>query len=147
MRIQIAVFMATSLAGSPPLALAHAHEHAAAPAKAAPATAPRFAADANLRKEMQGVRAAVDALDHYEHGHMGPDQAVILATKIEGHVNAIIAKCKLPPDADAALHSIIVPLLRNAGALKKNPTDLSPIAPMREALANYDRQFQSAEPE
>jgi hypothetical protein len=105
------------------------------------AATPRYATDETLRREMQGIRASVEALVHYEHGHMGPEQAVILASAIEEHVRTIIANCKLPPDADAALHAIIVPLMQNAAALKQKPQDLSTIAAMRSALEQYDRQF------
>jgi hypothetical protein len=142
----VAVFLAASLVGPSCAAIANEHAHGVAPASRA-RTAQQFAADANLRKEMQGVRAAVEALSHYEHGHLGPEQAVILAGTIEGHVNAIIAKCKLPSDADAALHAIIVPLMQGAGALKRNPRDLSPISPMRVAMEDYDRVFPGSEPE
>ena len=143
MRTPIAFLLAACVAAASSPAVARAHEHAATPAKTATATrVTRFATDAKLRKEMRGVRAAVAAMDHYEHGHMGPDQAVILATRIEGHVRTIIANCKLPPAADAALHTIIVPLMQSAGRLRKNPTDLSALAPMRKAIADYDRQFQ-----
>lgn len=153
MRPSFALLLAAVLGGAllPAAAAAAAaarqHDHAAAPAPPAeaaskPATAKRFATDATLRKEMQGIRAAVEALAHHEMGHMGEAQAVELAAGIEGHVRTIIANCRLPPDADAALHAIIVPLMQNAGALRKNPKDLSAIPPMREALARHDSQFQ-----
>ena len=137
-----------------PQSFAQSHDHGHASAQAA-ATAParRYATDAPLRAGMQGIRAAVDALDHYEQGHMGPEQAKILAGDIQGHVNDIIAKCKLPPDADAALHAIIVPLMNQAAALKQDPTKLDAIPPMRQALADYAARFddpgfaQEAEPE
>lgn len=124
----------------------HAGDHAShvlpdATQPASPAAGQRWATDAPLREGMQGIRVAVDALWHYEHGHMGPDQAVLLADKIEGHVRSIVANCRLAPDADAALHAIIVPLLHNAGALKRDPGNLAAIAPMRNAVADYARQF------
>ena len=117
----------------------HEHHPAAAPAAAA-VPAQRYATDATLREEMQDIRQAVDGLGHYEHGHMGPEQAVQLAGQVEEGVRTIIANCKLPPDADAALHTIIVPLMQNAGALKQDPKNFAAIAPMREALAAYARQ-------
>ena len=143
MRSRIGIILAAALVVAAPSLEARQHEHAKAPetSQQPPATA-RFASDATLRREMQGIRAAVEGLGHYEHGHMGPEQAAILAGTIEGHVRTIIANCKLPPDADAALHEIIMPLMQNAGALKQKPEDLSAIAPMRSALARYDRQFQ-----
>ena len=140
MRLTIGIILACALAGvAPSLA---AQEHESAPVASKPqASTQRFVPDATLRREMQGIHASVEALAHYEHGHMGAAQAVTLATAIEEHVNTIIANCKLPPDADAALHAIIVPLLQNASALKQKPEDLSAIAPMRSALEQYERQF------
>ena len=114
------------------------HQAATTPAEA---PAQRYATDAVLREEMQGIRAAVGGLDHYAHGHVEPALAVQLAGDVEERVRTIIANCKLPPDADAALHAIIVPLMQNAGALKKDPQDLAAIQPMRDALARYARQF------
>src|SRR5690349_2913513 len=110
MRLTIGIILACALAGvAPSLA---AQEHESAPVASKPrASTQRFASDATLRREMQGIHASVEALAHYEHGHMGAAQAVTLASAIEEHVNTIIANCKLPPHADAALHAIIVPLL------------------------------------
>ena len=123
------------------VAASHDHHPAATAAASAEAPAQRHATDAVLREEMQGIRAAVGGLDHYAHGHIEAALAVQLADEVEERVRTIIANCKLPPDADAALHAIIVPLLQNAGALKKDPQDLAAIQPMRDALAQYARQF------
>jgi hypothetical protein len=138
MRRWIVCLLSAALAGGAHVAAAHA------PTPVAPAERPaegEFATDAALRREMQGIRDAVAALGHYEMGHMGSLQAVELAAAIEGHVRTIIAECKLPPDADAALHAIIVPLMQNAAALRQKPQDLSVIPPMRAALVRYDEQF------
>ena len=59
--------------------LAHAqdsHEHHA-PATAASQQTPaqQYATDAPLRKGMAQIRTTVDALGHYERGHMGAEQA------------------------------------------------------------------------
>lgn len=144
MRPVLAIVLAAVLGIALPQARAQHHAHAPAPAASpSPQAAPaqRYATDATLREEMKNIRSAVDGLGHYEHGHMGPEQAVQLAGQVEDGVRTIIANCKLPPDADAALHTIIVPLMQNAGALKQDPQKLAAIAPMREALAAYARQF------
>lgn len=134
--------LAAGLCLAVPQAFAQSHDHGHASSQpAASAPARRYATDAPLREGMQGIRAAVDALDHYQHGHMGPEQAKILAGNIQDHVNDIIAKCQLPPDADAALHAIIVPLMNQAAALKQDPTKLDAIPPMRQALADYAARF------
>jgi len=129
------------LMGEPARAQHHASHDQAGASRSIPAAGQRWGTDAPLREGMQGIRTAVEALDHYQHGHMGPDQAVLLADKIEGHVRDMIAHCTLAPDADAALHAIIAPLLSNAGALRRDPGDLTVIAPMRKTVADYARQF------
>lgn len=97
--------------------------------------------DAPLRAGMAGIRRSVEALDHYRHGHMGPDQALVVVGNIEKDVAGIVANCKLDPAADAALHAIIARLIRSAAALRARPADLAAIEPMGEALAEYGRSF------
>jgi hypothetical protein len=126
---------------APVIAQDHAHHPSPPAAQPAQAPAQRFATDAPLRAGMAGIRTAVAALGHYEMGHMGPEQAAEQAALIQAHVRDIIANCKLPPDADGALHLIIAPLMQHAAALQADPKKLEAIAPMRAALAEYVRQF------
>ena len=125
--------------------LAHAqdgHEHhAPATVVSQEIPAQRYATDAPLRNGMAQIRSAVDALGHYEHGHMGPEQAITLANRVQEQVAYLVANCKLAPQADAALHGIIARLGAGAQALKSDPTDLAAIAPMRDALTDYQRTF------
>lgn len=144
MRSPISVFAIAALMGLAMMLPAHTaraqHDHGQTQAPAQ-APAQRWAADAPLRQGMRDIRAAVEALGRHEHGHLDPEQAAILAGQIEDHVERIIANCRLEPEADAALHAIIVPLMRNASELKRNPRALDAIAPMRDALASYYRLF------
>lgn len=141
MRTVFSVILFAGVGLAVPQAGAQHHDHAPAAAAATEAPVQRYATDAVLREEMQGIRKAVEGLGHYEMGHLEPAMATRLAGEVEERVRTIIANCKLPPDADAALHTIIVPLMQNAGALKKNPQDMAAIQPMRDALAQYARQF------
>lgn len=118
----------------------HAH-HAPAAAAAQATPAQRYETDAPLRQGMGRIRTAVDALGHYEHGHMGPEQAATLANQVQEQVAYLIANCKLDPQADAALHVIIANLSTGAQALKSNPANLAAIPPMRDALRSYPLQF------
>ena len=124
--------------------LAHAregHEHHAHAAASQEVPTKRHATDAPLRKGMAQIRTAVDALGHYERGHMGVQQVVTFATTIQEQIAYLVANCKLEPQADAALHGIIAKLGAGAQALKNDPADLAAIPPMREALADYRRSF------
>jgi hypothetical protein len=122
-------------------ALAQEHAHAAHAASTAAAPAQRHATDATLRQQMREIQGIVQALGHHEHDHITPELAARLSDQVIGHVNTIIANCKLPPDADEALHHIIGPLLEDASALKADPGRLDAIAGMRDALDQYARQF------
>lgn len=131
------------LAGAPAsIALAQEHVHPASTAastRAAPVQ--RYATDATLREQMRAIRGNVLALEHQARGRITGEVATRLADQITGHVNTIIVNCKLPPDADAALHDIIGPLLQNASALKADPDRNDAIAAMRKALDQYARTF------
>lgn len=117
------------------------HDHAAHAAKAVQAPVGGWATDAPLREGMQRVQAALADLHHHEMGHMTDEQARERAVAIEDAVGFMFAHCKLAPEADAALHSILVPLLAAAQRLDKDPADKVAVAAMREAVAPYARQF------
>ena len=82
-------------------------------------------AEADERK----AKAEKDELKHLEE----LESVKTEIARIEADINDIIRECKLPPEADAALHGIIVPLLGQAQALKAEPTKLETIPPMRAA--------------
>jgi hypothetical protein len=128
-----------ALLGAPAAsALAQQHAHAAPPASTTAAPAQPYVTNATLRQQMREIHGVVQTL---EHDHLTPERAARLADQVTGHVNTIIVNCKLPPDADEALHHIIGPLLQGASALKANPQQRDAIAGMHEALDQYARQF------
>ena len=118
----------------------HVHAHAA-PVPASHSMAAAWATDAPLRAGMRGARDVVAALEHGPHGHLDPAQVQRLAAQLEGHVQGIFAECKLEPQADAALHEILLPLLAGARSLAADPADLRPVASMQLALDAYSRGF------
>ncbi len=124
---------------APASAQQHAHPTSAAAASATPAQ--RYVTDATLRQQMREIHGAVATLERGQGDQASPQQTTRLADQVTGNVNTIIVNCKLPPDADAALHLIIGPLLRDASALKANPARRGAVAGMREALQQYARQF------
>jgi hypothetical protein len=119
------------------------HDHAAQVGTSAPekTSNARWAADAPLHDGMRRVHEALTELRHHEMGHMSPDQAREQASAIERAVSSIFANCKLAPDADAALHGILVPLLAGAKRLHDDPADKDAIKAMRDAVADYPRHF------
>lgn len=121
----------------------HGHEggEAAAAGHVVATPAQRWTTDAPLRAGMRDIRNVVEALGHYEHGHIGEDQAVLLARQVQGHIGGIVANCRLEPEADAALHVVLAGLAQGANALANDPADPGAIQSMRQALADYARLF------
>ncbi len=109
----------------------------------APAAIPahRYATDAPLREGMARIHAALDELAHYEMGHMPQSIAIQRVAAIKQATSYLFANCKLDPEADAALHRMLVPLLNGVQAFEKNPADRSTVAAMRRAVADYPRVF------
>ncbi len=142
MRPTILSLALVALLGAPAAsAQAQQHAHTAPTASTTATSAQRYATDATLRQQMREIHGVLLRLSHYEHDHITPELAARLADQVTGHVNTIIVNCKLPPNADEALHHIIGPLLQDASALKADPQRLDAIAGVRKALDQYAQQF------
>lgn len=138
------LLLSTILCAALPATAQHSHdEHESHAAITTPVAIPahRHTTDAALRDGMSRVRAALDELAHYEMGHMPQSMAVERVDAIKNATDDIFANCKLSPDADAALHGMLVPLLTSIQAFQRDPAATSTIASMRRAVADYPRVF------
>lgn len=143
--VPVSLLVAALLSVAPPFVReAHGAQARASHARPVPEDVPasRWATDASLRDGMRRIHNAVDALGHYEHGHMDAAQAANVAEQIDAAVGDMVADCSLTPDADIALHGLLAEFLAGAKALRESsepPT--AAIAEMRDALARYPRLF------
>lgn len=105
--------------------------------------AQRWASDAALREGMGRVQAALRELHHHDHSPAQAPAAAVQeqAAQIETAIRFLFANCKLAPDADAALHQILLPLLKAAQRLQNNPADHDAVAALHTAVAAYPLQF------
>ncbi|MGE5115377.1 MAG: hypothetical protein ACM3N6_02675 [Betaproteobacteria bacterium] len=120
----------------------HDHGHAAA-AKPLP-SGQRWATDAPLREGMTKMRSALESRLEAIHGDtLANDQYKTLAQITETQIAHIVANCKLPPDADAALHGVIAKMGEGADAMsgksKAKPREGAVL--LAEALDEYGRTF------
>jgi hypothetical protein len=111
------------------------------PATTVPVPAQRWTADAPLREGMGRIQKALNTLRRYESGHLNEAAALEQVAAIQDAGSYIFTHCTLAPDADAALHSMLAPLLIAAQALKDDPHDVAAIAAMRDAVADFPRYF------
>lgn len=103
------------------------HEHAAPAAHVdalAAATRARFQADAPLSREMAAIRAAFQAqLPAIHAGRLDAAGYAALGAEVETRIATMIRECRLPEDADAALHGYIGRMLAAAGRMKRADLD------------------------
>lgn len=141
---RMALLLCGALALAGPVCAAPQHDHAAHAAfdgTQVPVPSPRWAADEPLRDGMGRIHQALDELRHHEMGHMSDAMAQDRAGLILDAGAYIFAHCKLQPQQDAVLHSMLVPLLSAAQKLKDQPQDVAEVAAMRKAVADYPRYF------
>ena len=115
----------------------HAHEHHAAVPVEAPAE--RWQTDAPLRQSMEGIRDLLAAL--HDDADLTPQQSAVVAEGVKSHVQYMIAHCKLAPEADAALHTLIGQMLQGAGKLSDQATAKAGIEQIDSALTRYPTYF------
>ena len=133
---------AASAGGTAALAAAPAHDHAHAQAAKPLPAGQRWATDETLRKGMNGIRSAFAPKLAAIHGNrLAAADYQQLADTTGKEIANIVANCKLPPDADAALHGIIGSLALNADKLKTDPKAAGAAAALRAALDAYAAQF------
>jgi hypothetical protein len=141
-RITVLLLGVLALPGHVMASPQHDHAaHASSDAAQVPVPSVRWKADASLQDGMGRIHQALDELRHYEMGHMSEVMAQDRAGLILDAGAYIFANCKLAAQQDAALHSMLVPLLAAAQKLKEHPQDMDQVAAMRQAVANYPRYF------
>lgn len=139
-----ALLIAVTLVAMPALAQSvHQDAHAthATHANTAPAAAQRWATDAPLRAGMRQLHEAAMLLEHYEMGHLDDTQRDNAVASIDAAVKNMVANCKLKPDADAALHGLLVKFIGAANAARAGKLAKTDVQAMLDALAQYPALF------
>jgi hypothetical protein len=115
-----------ALAGAPVALAQHDHEHGHQHGSMAAAVASmqldgdaKWPTDPPLRAGMAAIHAAFES--HHPAIHAGTEtdaQYETLAGVIEEQVNAIVANCRLPPEADANLHYAVADLVAGVALMR-----------------------------
>jgi hypothetical protein len=111
-RLVAVAFIAGGLAavnvwGNAATAADASHDHGSHSAKPLPA-GKRWATDAPLRDGMAQIRKVIEPrLPAVHGGTVDPREYGDMAARVEQQVAGIVTNCKLPSDADAALHGIL----------------------------------------
>jgi hypothetical protein len=106
----------------------------------------KWATDAPLREGMTRIKGLVaPRMDAAHAGTMGAAEYAALAAKVEVEVGNIVANCKLPPEADAALHVVLSQLAEGTGAMAGRTPGVQPrqgFVQVATAVNEYGRYFE-----
>ncbi|MER1967912.1 hypothetical protein [Castellaniella sp. GW247-6E4] len=141
----IALSLAMPLAGSPALA-ADAHEHGHAETTALTLDHGRkWATDDPLRLAMGNLRGVVsEALPAAHAGTFTDAQYDGLGARTDRELAYIVENCKLPPEADAALHVILGEVVASAevvGGKQAGQSRAGGVVGLAQALNRYGEYF------
>ena len=100
----------------------------------------KWATDAPLRAGMGDIRAALaPKLDAIHAGELSVADYRALGELVEKRVGDIVAKCKLPPAADANLHVIVAGLVAAADAMQGKDRAVKPAMGAERAVRLVDQ--------
>jgi len=118
------------------------HDHASHSAVAPVATGEQWATDAPLREGMTRLQRTVEAALVGDPAQPIDDaEAIQLQKDIETHVSYLIENCQLPEQADAALHVLLIDLLKGAEALSEPANREQGIQRILASLHQYPELF------
>jgi len=117
-----------------------AHDAHGSPGDAtvAPPSGERWSTDEPLRTGMSRIQSAVEQSSETP---LSRESSLALAQAIEQNVTYIIEHCKLPPQADAALHVLLARILAGTNQLKNDPSSDAAVAQIRSAVQDYRDAF------
>jgi hypothetical protein len=147
----LAVLVAAGcLVATPARAAEHAHHHHGHDAHATtrvPNAGQKWATDDTLRRGMESIRQTMSPqLEAIEKGRLGGKDYQRMGTAVHKSIVEVVSQCKLPKDADSALHSIVLgDLVQGAELMQKSAkvdTQRAAALGVLQALRNYGDYFQ-----
>ncbi len=120
------------------------HDHPAAAAEAPKLKAgQKWETDGPLRKGMEEIKLLVEeALPKAHQGKLSAEEYAQLGKAVDTQVSALFANCKLPPDADAALHGVLVEIIDGSKTVKQPTGKRTPgLLKMMKAVNQYGATF------
>lgn len=120
------------------------HHHGHAEAQAAPVrpAGTRWQTDAPLRAGMEAIKQQLEAaLPKAHHGKLPAKEYAALGKSVDAEIQKIFAQCKLPPDADAALHAVLVKIIDGSTTVKGDGPRVKGLLKMMHAVNEYGESF------
>lgn len=98
--------------------------------------------DEPLRQGMSDIRAAMaTAFPQIHMGQFSSVQYGALAAKIQERVDHVVGNCRLPEEADAQLHVVLVEIVEGVEAMRSGSDHLGGAMQVIQAIQAYGRHF------
>ena len=102
----------------------------------------RWPTDEPLRQGMSDIRAVMaTAFPQIHMGQFSSAQYGALAAKIQERVDHVVGNCRLPEEADAQLHVLLVEIVEGVDAMKSGSNRLGGSMRVIQAIEAYGRNF------
>lgn len=98
--------------------------------------------DKNLHLGMTNIKTEIAlSLDSIHHEQFSDEQYAVLATKLDKQLNFLFANCKLPPLADAQLHTLLAKVMLGVDKIKHSTNKKQGAVLIIQALQDYPIYF------
>lgn len=114
----------------------HGHEHGEKTPAEVAVPAVRWQSDAQLQASMNAIRDAVAA------AAVNAENAVKLPQLVNTQIDLMVRNCRLAPEADAALHTLLAGLTHGAQQAAVPATRSEGLTLLQSALDDYPRYFE-----
>lgn len=139
----VALALGLTLSGPALAATEHAHGgHGGTALELTLNNGQKWPTDEALRRGMGEIRRAMEnSIERIHAGTFTSADYVALAERLQQQVDFVTANCKLPEEADAQLHIVLVEILEGMDAMKAGSDRLQGALRTVVALEAYGRHF------
>ncbi|WP_373048736.1 hypothetical protein [Vulgatibacter sp.] len=119
------------------------HDHGAPAGKLVLNAGAKWGTDAALRAGMEAFQHTLaEAIPAIHDGSFTPAQYAALAGNLEKQLASIMSQCKLPPEADAQLHILLVEFFGGIEAMKGEGDRMKGAVRIVRGLGTYGKFFE-----
>ena len=136
------LFLGTTFTAPLIMAGEHSHHHKENETKLILNAGNKWPIDKSLHIGMTNIRTEIEQnLDSIHHEQFSDEQYAVLATKLDKQLNFLFANCKLPPLADAQLHTLLAKVILGVDKIKHSNTKKQGAVLIIQALQDYPVYF------
>lgn len=140
------IFILSTFINPMAIAAEHAHHHAENEVKLSLNEGVKWPIDKSLHIGMTNIKTEIaNNLDSIHHEKFTDEQYAVLATSLDKQLSFLFANCKLPPLADAQLHTLLAKVMQGVDKIKHSNSKKQGAVLIIQALQDYPVYFEDAD--